>query len=141
MKLDDIKKAYDILKEYKGSNPFIVHLKNSVFAWKTKTMNDFEAEYILLNHDKEPTVLNKMVKVADWYGETLKGTWDIEFVPNKLKITWYLGETSRFYHFYCIYRKSQEKAVELFAPKKGILTDLKILKMSICRFLLMMYLR
>ena len=34
-----------------------------------------------------------------------------------------MGETPQFYHFYCIYRRSQEKAVEVFAPKKGILTD------------------
>ena len=34
-----------------------------------------------------------------------------------------MGETDTHYHFYCIYRRSQDKAVEVFAPKNGILTD------------------
>ena len=75
------------------------------------------------NFDKEPKEINKIVKIADWYGEKLQEKWEIEFVPKKLKITWFLGETDTHYHFYCIYRRSQDKAVEVFAPKNGILTD------------------
>ena len=121
--LKNIQEAYDTLKEYAGDNPYIINLKNSVFAYQTKTLNDFEVEYILYNHKKEPKEINKIVKVANWYGEKLKEELNIEFVPEKLKITWEMGETSSHYHFYCIYRKSQEKALELFAPKSGILTD------------------
>ena len=32
-------------------------------------------------------------------------------------------ETDTMYHFFFIYRRSQEKAIEVFAPKKGILTN------------------
>ena len=71
-------------------------------------MNDFEAEYVLYNHDKEPKLINKIVKLADWYGERLQGEWRTEFTPQKVKITYLLGETSTFYHFFCIYRRSQE---------------------------------
>ena len=66
---------------------------------------------------------NKIVKIADWYGESLRDELKLEFVPKVLKITWYLGEKDNLYHFYCIYRKSQEKAMEVFAPKRAILTD------------------
>lgn len=123
LSLEKIENAHKLLKEYNGNNSFIIRLKNSVFVYKTKTMNDFEAEYVLYNHDKEPKEINKIVKISDWYGESLKEKWETEFTPNKFVITWYLGETSTMYHFYCIYRRSQEKAVEVFAPKKGILTD------------------
>lgn len=121
--LDKIDSAHKILKEYQGTNPFIIRLKKSVFVYKTKTMNDFETEYVLLNHDKEPMEIDKIVKISDWYGEDRKKEWETEFTPDRFKITWYLGETSTLYHFYCIYRRSQEKAVEVFAPKKAILTD------------------
>ena len=123
LSLDKINDAYNLLKNYNGNNSYIIRLKNSVFVYKTKTMNDFEAEYVLYNHDKEPKLVNKIVRIPDWYGKKRQEEWETEFVPDRFKITWYMGETSQFYHFYCIYRRSQEKAVEMFAPKKAILTD------------------
>lgn len=121
--LTKIEKAYDILKEYKGNNSYITKLKNTVIAYQTRAMNDFEVEYVLTNFDKEPKEINKIVKIADWYGESLRDELKLEFVPKVLKITWYLGEKDNLYHFYCIYRRSQEKAMEVFAPKRAILTD------------------
>ena len=121
--LSKIEKAYELLKNYNGRNSYIIKLKNTVIAYQTRAMNDFEAEYVLSNFDKEPMEINKIVKIADWYGEKLKEDLELEFVPKVLKVTWYLGEKDSLYHFYCIYRRSQEKALELFAPKRAILTD------------------
>lgn len=121
--LTKIERAYDILKDYKGDNSYIIKLKNTVIAYQTRAMNDFEAEYVLSNFDKEPREINKIVKIADWYGESLQKDLELDFVPKVLKVTWYLGEKDNLYHFYCIYRRSQEKAMELFAPKRAILTD------------------
>jgi len=123
LSLEKIDNAHKLLKEYSGTNSYIIRLKNSVFVYKTKTMNDFEAEYVLYNHDKEPKLINKIVRIPDWYGKKRQEEWETEFVPDRFKITWYMGETNQFYHFYCIYRRSQEKAVEVFAPKRAILTD------------------
>lgn len=123
LSLEKIEQAYKILKEYKGDNSYIIDLKNSVYAYKTISLNDFQAEFILNNHDKEPVYINKLVKIADWYGEKLKVKWEIEFLPKILVIGWYLGDTNTHYVFYCKYRKSQEKAILCFAPKNGILTD------------------
>lgn len=123
LSLEKIDNAHKLLKEYNGTNSYIIRLKNSVFVYKTKTMNDFEAEYVLYNHDKEPKLINKIVRIPDWYGKKRQEEWKTEFIPDRFKITWYMGETNLFYHFYCIYRRSQEKAVEVFAPKKAILTD------------------
>jgi len=123
LSLEKIDNAHKLLKEYSGTNSYIIRLKNSVFVYKTKTMNDFEAEYVLYNHDKEPKLINKIVRIPDWYGKKRQEEWKTEFVPDRFKITWYMGETNLFYHFYCIYRRSQEKAVEVFAPKRAILTD------------------
>ena len=121
--LTKIEKAYDLLKNYNGNNSYIISLKNTVIAYQTRAMNDFEAKYVLANAETEPIEVNKLVMIAKWYGEELKEKLELEFVPKKLKITWYLGETDGTYHFYCIYRRSQEKAIPLFAPKKAILTD------------------
>ena len=126
LSLAKIENAHRTLREYKGDNPYILKLKNTVVAYQTRAMNDFECKYVLSNFDKAPKEINKIVKIADWYGEKLKEDLELEFVPKVLKVTWHLGETDTIYHFYCIYRKSQEKAIELFAPKIGILTDFLI---------------
>ena len=123
LSLSKVEKAYELLKEYKGENPYIIRLKNTVIAYQTRAMNDFESKYVLSNFDKEPQEINKIVKIADWYGESLKEEFELEFIPKVLKITWYLGETDNMYHFYFVYRRSQEKAMEVFAPKRGVLTD------------------
>ena len=121
--LANIDKAYKALKEYSGENSHIITLKNIVYAYKTRGLKDVEIDYILHNYDKEPKLINKIVKIADWYGEKLQEDLSLEFIPQKLKITWFLGETDYIYHFFCIYRKSQEKAMEVFVPKDAILTD------------------
>ena len=126
LSLEKIKKAYEILKTYNGENSYIIDLKNGVYAYKAISLNDFQAEFILNNYDKEPIFVNKLVKIADWFGEKLKEKWEIEFVPKLLVIGWYLGETNSHFIFYCKYRKSQEKAILCFAPKNSILTNFLI---------------
>lgn len=125
MKIEDLGKAYDILREYKGENSYMIDLRNKVMAYKMK-INDFEAEFVLMNKDTEPKFINKIVKVADWYGLKLQEQFGTEFVPQVLQIGWYMGQNSTHYFFYCRYRKSIEKAVFLIAPKGGILTDFLI---------------
>ena len=93
LSLEKIDNAHKLLKEYSGTNSYIIRLKNSVFVYKTKTMNDFEAEYVLYNHDKEPKLINKIVRIPDWYGKKRQEEWKTEFVPDRFKITWYMGET------------------------------------------------
>lgn len=121
--LENINKALEILKNYNGENSFIIDLKNKVYAYKTKTLNSFEVEYILMNHDRKPIEMNKLVKVADWWGEKQQLERGFEFTPKKVKITWFMGETKTAYHFFCIFRKSQERASEIFVNKSAILTD------------------
>lgn len=116
--------AYEILKNYKGNNSYIINLKNDVFVYDNLTLNDFHIEYILTNHNFEPIYLNKIVKIADWFGEKKQIEWNIEFLPQKLQIGYYLGETSDFYHCYVKYRRSQEKMVSVFIPKKALLNPL-----------------
>ena len=123
LELNKIEKAYSVLKEYKGDNSYIIDLKNDVYAYKTKSLNDFHVDFILRNHDKEPKYIYKLVKIADWYGENLKSKWELDFTPKALVIGWYMGDTQTHYMFYCKYRQSQEKAILCIAPKKAILTD------------------
>ena len=121
--LKNIQKAYEILKTYNGGNPFIINLKNDVYAFKSKTLNDFDVEFILKNHDKEPIYIGKIVKITDWFGEKVKELWNAEFAPNRLEIGWFIGETNSTYVFFSRYRKSIKQGQLTFAPKNAVLTD------------------
>lgn len=124
--LDQINKAYNLLKNYHGNNPYITELKNNVIINKKNTLNNFQIQYIINNSNFEPIFLNKIVKIAKWYGINRQEEWKTEFIPEKLLIGYFLGETEQFYHAYVRYRKSQEKMISLFIPKKAILNPLFI---------------
>lgn len=124
--INEKNKALDILKDYKGKNPYILGLQNGVYTYNNLTLTDFHAEYILKNHDKEPKYLGKLVKLAQWYGEKKKEDWNLEFTPEKVFVGYFLGETKDTYHFYAQYRRSQEQMVQVFAPKSGIITPLVV---------------
>ena len=121
--IETIEKTYEVLKEYEGQNPYIINLKNVAFVYKTRQLNEFEIGYVLSNYKREPRRVDKIIIIAEWFGKKLQEKWGTEFTPQKLKVTWFLGETSDFYHFYCIYRRSQERAVEVFIPKRAVFTD------------------
>lgn len=116
--------AYEILQNYNGVNSYIIELKNNVFVYKNTTLNDFQAEYILTNYNFTPQYLDKIIKIAKWYGEKKQEDWNLEFTPEKLLVGYYLGETEQFYHMYVKYRKSQEKMIPVFIPKKALLNPL-----------------
>lgn len=114
-------RALDILKEYKGPNPYILMLQRDVI-FKNGELNDFGAEYIVKNHDFQPIAVNKTIKIADWYQIKKKEDWNLEFLPEKLAVKWLLGETSTAYHCYVKYRQSVDP-VQVFLPKKAVLTN------------------
>lgn len=121
--LNKTTEIYNILKEYNGVNPYIKSLKKGVYITKNISLNDFQLEYIISNYNKEPKLINKTVKITEWWGEKKKIDWNIDFVPQKIIIGWLLGETKEFYHVYIQYRKSQTELMPIFIPKSAIITD------------------
>lgn len=113
--------ALNKLRDYKGVNPYLLMLKRDIYVkGKKDILNDFSVEYICKNFDFQPKIINKTIKIADWYGEKKKEDWGTDFVPEKLKIISFLGETDTTYHCYVQYRKSIDP-VMAFLPKKAVL--------------------
>lgn len=118
--------AFEILKNYDGENPYLLRLKKEFYLdGNKKAVGDFQVEYILKNHNLEPKRIDKIVKIADWYGEKKKEELGLEFTPTKLKIITYLGETDTTYNCYVQYRQSVPPSM-WFLPKKGVLTNFLI---------------
>jgi len=118
--------AIDILNNYNGPNPYLLRLKRDiVLCRKTDLLSDYVVEYIKKNHDFSPIQINKNVSVADWYGEKLKNDYELEFVPQKIRIYTYFGETSIAFHCTIKYRQNME-TMEIFLPKKAVLGNFLI---------------
>jgi SWI/SNF-related matrix-associated actin-dependent regulator 1 of chromatin subfamily A len=119
--IKDRVQALEILKDYNGSNPYILMLKRDIFV-KGEKITDFAIEYIIKNKNFQPVQINKTIKIANWYQEKKKEDWGIDFLPQKLAIKWLMGETSTTYHCYVKYRQSVDP-VQVFLPKKAVLTN------------------
>lgn len=117
--------AHTIIKKYSGNNPYLRILKNE-YNTNNKLLNDFKCDFILNNYNYEPQKINKIVKIADWLGENLKERLGAKFIPEKVQITYLLGETSNTYLVYLNYKQNQEKPSMVFLAKRGVLDDFKI---------------
>ncbi len=115
--------SLNILKTYSGNNPYLLMLKRDVYInKKTDAIGDFQVEYILKNEKFVPKQINKVVKITQWYGENRKEAWNLDFIPQKLKICTLLGETETTYNCYVQYRQSIPP-VMCFIPKRGLLNN------------------
>ena len=115
--------ACDILKNYEGDNPYMLTLQKYAYVYGDfDAIGDFQAEFILKNHNQSPVPINRMTRLADWYAEKKQEAWGTDFLPSKVKIISYLGETDTHYVCYLKYRKS-EPAKLCFIPKKAVLKN------------------
>ena len=121
-KIDETLKIIDILKDYCGDNPYLLKLQKEYFLEKKDILNELNKEYILSNYNKEPKLINKTIKLCDWYSEKLKKDWGIDFLPEKLKISYLIGETKSHYHCLIKYRQNMDY-IYAFLNKKGIITN------------------
>lgn len=118
--------AIEVLRNYTGVNPHILSLKKEVvILGRTSSLTENATEYVLKNKNIQPKKIGKIVKIADWYGEKLKNTYDIEFTPEKIQILVFLGDTSVSYHCVIKYRQNMNP-MELFLPKKAVLGNFLI---------------
>ena len=115
-------KTIEILRNYNGTNTYLLKLKNDVFSRGKTDITDFNYDYIKHNYDFEPKLINKTVKVADWYSKKLKEDWNLDFLPEKILIKYYIGETEKTYHCLIKYRQNMDY-IYVFLSKKGILTN------------------
>ena len=114
--------AIDIVKTYSGNNPYILMLKKDVLKQDVSVLNDFAIDYINSNHGFQPKQINKIIKIADWYGEKKQEDWGLNFIPEKIAIKVLLGETPTTYHCYVKFRQNMEPK-QCFLPKKAVLTN------------------
>lgn len=122
-KKSNIDKAYDILKEYNGENNRILYLKK-MYSIGQCVLSDFDVEYILNNKDFTPYVVGKTVGITRDLGLKIKDKYDLEFLPEKIKISTVIGEMGNSLHCYVQYRQSVPSQL-MYVNKNSILNELE----------------
>lgn len=123
MKVDDFERAYELIKNYKGTNNQILYYRYKIN--KTDySLSDFDVTYVLNNHDFQPYDVNKTVKISGDYGDILQKKYELDFKPEKIRITRVIGEIGESIHCYVKYRKSVEPTL-MYVKRKYILNPLE----------------
>lgn len=117
------RKAYKILSEYDGENPYILSLKNDILKNNSKHLTTTQSSYIVKNHNKEPKFMDKIVEINEYLGVEIKKLDKLDYIPQRLKIDCFLGETEKAYHV--IGRvSSKAKPKMYFLSKNNVYEDL-----------------
>ena len=123
MKVDDFERAYELIKNYKGTNNQILYYRYKIN--KTDySLADFDVTYVLNNYDFQPYDVNKTVRISGDYGDILQKKYELDFKPEKIRITRVIGEIGETIHCYVKYRKSVEPTL-MYVKRKYILNPLE----------------
>ena len=128
MKINDVDKAYEILKTYKGTNNQIKYYQY-MYSKNSIVLKEFDINYILNNYDYSPKTINKIVKVSDIFGKKIQEKYELDFTPEKVKITTIIGEMGNSYHCFLQFRQSIPPKL-FYLNKKYILNPLETIDYS-----------
>ena len=123
MKINDFERAYELIKNYNGTNNQILYYRYKVNR-AGYSLSEFDVTYVLNNYDFQPYDVNKTVKISSDFGEILQKKYELEFKPEKLRITRVIGEVGESIHCYGQYRKSVDPTL-MYVKKRYILNQLQ----------------
>lgn len=128
MKTNDVDKAYEILKAYNGTNNQIKYYQY-MYSKNSIVLKEFDINYILNNYDYSPKTINKIVKVSDIFGKKIQEKYELDFTPEKVKITTIIGEMGDSYHCFLQFRQSIPPKL-FYLNRKYILNPLETVDYS-----------
>ena len=128
MKTNDVDKAYEILKTYNGNNNQIKYYQY-MYSKNSIVLKEFDINYILNNYYYSPKTINKIVKVSDIFGKKIQEKYELDFTPEKVKITTIIGEMGDSYHCFLQFRQSIPPKL-FYLNKKYILNPLETIDYS-----------
>jgi hypothetical protein len=115
--------AISKLKSYEGKNPYIKKMKKKLLADGKITLTPIQSKYIMDNFDSEPILINKIVNITEFLGESLQQNEKLSFKPERILIEYMLADSEKTYHVYGKLTKKQEKSGMYFLPKTQVVDD------------------
>jgi SWI/SNF-related matrix-associated actin-dependent regulator 1 of chromatin subfamily A len=122
--------AKNILETYEGYNNQLIDWKKKFETNKSFKLTRPQSEYVIKYHEVVPKIARKDIAVVENFGEKLKETKELNFVPEKIWCEKLLCETDKAYH---IWGKifENEKNHAFWIPKSAIIQEEKKLNREI----------
>lgn len=128
--MDILTQAYEILKNYNGTQQQLNYLKYQVFV-RHKSLSDFDVQYVVKNKDFQPFQVQKVVKITPELGAKFQSQYGLDFTPNRMFVYEVIGEYGSSYHLFVKFREDNTKIggtpILTFAWKSAILDDLIVI--------------
>jgi len=108
------------LEEYSGTNEYLISLKERLQKEGPFPIAPSIAEYIEKNFHFDPLTINKVIKITDFFGQTLKEKFELNHVPERIFVEQVLADTEKTYHVKGKVFKNQKYSPLFYIPKTQI---------------------
>lgn len=116
--------ALDILKQYNGTNDYILELQKDYHRTKTFVLTRKQAEYIKLFHNVQPVELNRYVQIHKSCREFVQQQLGLDTAPERIYVNKLLSRRSDMLHFWGCFGEDC-KSYQLIYIAKECLKKLK----------------
>jgi SNF2 family DNA or RNA helicase len=122
--------AKNILQTYEGYNNQLLEWKEKFQTNKNFKLTRPQSEYVIKYHEVTPKIARKNIVIVENFGEKLKETKELNFVPETIWCEKLLCETDKAYHIWGkIYDNQKNHA--MWIPKSAIIQEEKTLNREI----------
>jgi SWI/SNF-related matrix-associated actin-dependent regulator 1 of chromatin subfamily A len=110
--------SLDILKEYNGTNDYILNLLNEYKKSKTFVLTRKQAEYIKLFHNVQPIELNRYVQIHLSCREFVQQQLGLDEKPERIYVNKLLSRKSDMLHFWGCVGEDSKKYQMIYVAKE-----------------------
>lgn len=117
-----INEALDLLKDYKGSNNYLINIQSLYFNKPEFNLTESQIEYISLFYDSVPKVAKKWVQLDSYYARMIADDKLLINVPNRMWVEKLLVEKEKSYQIFGKFFESDNLNI-YWIPKDAIVVD------------------
>lgn len=117
-----INEALDLLKDYKGSNNYLINIQSLYFNKPEFNLTDSQIEYISLFYDTIPKVAKKWVQLDSYYARMIADDKLLLNVPTKMWVEKLLVEKEKSYQIFGKFFDNDNLSI-YWIPKDAIVVD------------------
>jgi len=114
----------DMLKSYKGKNPYINYMKKKNLTEKKYFLTTNQSKYVKSYYNFIPKEINKIIEITNYYSEQLKEEHKLTTTINKIFIETLLAESDKAIHVICKFYKNQKDVKLIWIPKTQLIDDI-----------------
>ena len=114
----------ELLKTYEGKNPYINYMKKKYISEKKYFLTTSQSKYVKKFFYFEPKILNKVIRVTNYFAEQLKEDHKLNVPIEKVFIETLLAESDKAIHVICKFYKNQKDVNLIWIPKTQLIDDI-----------------